>query len=76
MIIITPDLSTGLWKAIINGRVLSFRADASGNPLPDLFVSRDRALLEARLAVGNSSAEYRVQNLVDEAELIESLAAK
>ena len=76
MIIITPDLSTGLWKAIINGRVLSFRTDASGNPLPDLFVSRDRAVFEARLAIGDRSAEYRVQTVIDEAELIESLAAK
>jgi len=76
MIIITTDLSTGLWKAIINGSALSFRTDASGTPLPDLFVSRNRALLEARLAVGDRSAAYRVAAIDDEAEAYAVLAAK
>lgn len=73
MIIITFDIPTGRWKALIPGEYgylwLSFRSDpdnlqddGSGTPIPDTFVSPNRALFEARLAIKNRAAPYRVEH--------------
>lgn len=65
MIIIAFDIPTSLWKALLpDGSFLSWRRDAEGNPLPDLFSSSQRALREARGALRDNAwaIPYRVEH--------------
>ena len=79
MITIAFDITTGLWQAILpDGEPLAFRRDNDGNPIPDLFVSVGRALLEARLSLRDRTTPYLVDNsgLAGAALLDEAIAAK
>ena len=81
MITIAFDTTTGLWLAVLpNGSFLAFRRDDDGHPVPDLFSSSQRALLEARLSLrdNNNSVPYLVDNsgLAGTVRQEEAIAAK